>query len=178
MNKKNKATVNSIGKIFMQNISKMKLIIYIIFSLCCFYLTLIQGFTLAQEFTLVQVNDVCTNLKATIRNKLDSPRNINWQMTLTDENSNILGYGSSNSEVIEIDVYDNSSREFYIFFFTDNGPIHFSDGSTGFRANHFVSNYERKIVITHRLEGNTLLHLNDCNISLKNLFASYRVSIR
>ncbi len=158
----------------MQKVFKIKST-FIIFSLCFCYFGLAQELSLTQEFTLVQVSDVCTSLKTTIRNKLTSKPN--WQMTLTDENSNILGYGTLGSEGIDINVYNNGHREFYIFFFTNSGPIHFADGSTGFRANHFVSNYESRIVITHRLKGNSLLHLNDCNISLRDLFTGYRVSI-
>ncbi len=169
---------NSIGKVFMQKVFKMKSIIYIILSLCFCYFALVQGTARAQGSTLIQANtnNVCVNLKTTIRNKLNTSQQ-DWQMTLTDDNGNILGYGSLNGNAINIDVYNDQHREFYLYFFTNNGPINFTDGVTGFRVNYFVSNYERKIVITHRLKGKTPLHLNDCIISMRELFTGYDLRI-
>ena len=172
-------TFNSIGKVFMKKIFKIKSIIYIIFSLYFCYFALVQGGARAQGATLIQANtnNVCTNLKTTIRNKLNGANQLDWQMTLTDVNGNILGYGSFNNNTIDIDVYNDQHREFYLYFFTNNGPINFTNGITGFRVNYFVSNSERKIVITHRLQGRTPLHLNDCIISMRELFTGYALNI-
>lgn len=125
------------------------------------------------NLSFVQKANVCLELSLAIQNKLSSTTN--WQMTLADKHNNILGYGASSYTTIDITLYEKES-EFYLFFFTNEGPLNFGE-NVGFRANYFVDNNGDNIVITHRIKENGLKHLNACNIPLKQLFTNYTVNI-
>jgi len=118
---------------------------------------------------------VCDALASQITNNLAEYSD--WQISLNDDNGNVQGLGEMGPGGLELQLFNPSARELYLYYFTDEKAISIAN-SSGLRISLFErdsSSVDSRGIIINALigENREALPINECILPFEKVFPNY-----